>query len=174
MRRKGGGLLLIGALAMMTMTVVVAFCSEFLSDSIGQRSRQPVLHRNDHPPHRQMVRHITAVLVAAKNKMDLAIGWAWGQASRCTVYPFIVLVGWASNVDFTMSSTCSTCGRLCVCRPAPLCHGARATGSRVMLSPRTSSPIAYSLSVRRGHVPLGDGVFGVNELYYVLVGFLLF
>ena len=48
--------------------------------------------------------HITAVLVAAKNKMDLAIAVGVGSSIQIAifVYPFVVLVGWASNVDFTM------------------------------------------------------------------------
>ena len=102
---------LIGALAMMTMTtVVVAFCSEFLSDSIEEVSKKSGLSLSFIgmiilPIAGNACEHITAVLVAAKNKMDLAIAVGVGSSIQIAifVYPFIVLVGWASNVDFTMS-----------------------------------------------------------------------
>mmetsp|Transcript_14049 Transcript_14049/g.39734 ORF Transcript_14049/g.39734 Transcript_14049/m.39734 type:complete len:513 (-) Transcript_14049:105-1643(-) len=101
---------LLGALMMMTMTtVVVAFCSEYLSGSIEEVSKKSGLSLSFIgmiilPIAGNACEHITAVLVAAKNKMDLAIAVGVGSSIQIAifVYPFVVLVGWASNVDFTM------------------------------------------------------------------------
>lgn len=101
---------LLGALGLMTLTtIVVAVCSEYLSDSIEEVSKKSGLSLSFIgmiilPIAGNACEHITAVLVAAKNKMDLAIAVGVGYSIQIAifVYPFVVLVGWASNVDFTM------------------------------------------------------------------------
>lgn len=51
------------------------------------------------------VEHITAVTVAIKNKMDLSMGVAVGSSSQVSLFvvPFIVLYGWASDIDMTLN-----------------------------------------------------------------------
>ena len=101
----------LGALLLMTLTtIVVAFCSEYLSDSIEQVSKNSGLSLSFIgmiilPIAGNACEHITAVLVAAKNKMDLAIAVGVGSSIQIAifVYPFVVLVGWATGVDFTMA-----------------------------------------------------------------------
>jgi hypothetical protein len=48
--------------------------------------------------------HITAVFVAVKNKMDLAIAVALGSSIQIAVFliPVVVLTGWAMGRDFTL------------------------------------------------------------------------
>ena len=43
--------------------------------------------------------HITAVIVALKNKMDLSMGVAVGSSIQIAIFaiPFVVLVGWATG-----------------------------------------------------------------------------
>ena len=49
--------------------------------------------------------HITAVFVAAKNKMDLAIGVALGSSIQIAVFviPIIALIGWAIGKEFSLA-----------------------------------------------------------------------
>jgi len=101
---------MLGALMLMTMTtVVVAFCSEYLSGSIEEVSKKSGLSLSFIgmiilPIAGNACEHITAVLVAAKDKMDLAIAVGVGSSIQIAifVYPFVVLVGWAMGVDFTL------------------------------------------------------------------------
>mmetsp|Transcript_9836 Transcript_9836/g.25120 ORF Transcript_9836/g.25120 Transcript_9836/m.25120 type:complete len:496 (-) Transcript_9836:82-1569(-) len=99
-----------GALVLMTLTTgIVAFCSEFLSNSIEEVSKDSGLSLSFIgiiilPIAGNACEHITAVLVAAKDKMDLAIAVGVGSSIQIAifVFPFVVLVGWAIDVDFTM------------------------------------------------------------------------
>ena len=48
--------------------------------------------------------HVAAVLMAAKNKMDLSLGIAIGSSLQISLFaiPFVVLVGWATGHTFTL------------------------------------------------------------------------
>lgn len=48
--------------------------------------------------------HITAVAVAGKNKMDLAIGVALGSSIQIALFvtPIIVLLGWCLNTEMSL------------------------------------------------------------------------
>jgi Ca2+:H+ antiporter len=48
--------------------------------------------------------HVTAVTVASKNKMDLAIGVAIGSSIQIALFvtPVIVLLGWCLNTDMSL------------------------------------------------------------------------
>jgi Ca2+:H+ antiporter len=48
--------------------------------------------------------HVTAVTVAMKNKMDLAIGIAVGSSIQIALFitPLIVILGWVMNKDMTL------------------------------------------------------------------------
>lgn len=48
--------------------------------------------------------HLTAVIVAYKNKMDLAMGVAVGSSIQIAVFviPFVVLVGWGIGKEFLL------------------------------------------------------------------------
>mmetsp|Transcript_29970 Transcript_29970/g.76865 ORF Transcript_29970/g.76865 Transcript_29970/m.76865 type:complete len:495 (-) Transcript_29970:211-1695(-) len=99
----GFGLLLL-------ITVVVAFMSEFLTGSIEKVSEQvPWLNQGFLgmivlPIAGNACEHITAVLVAMRNKMDLSIGVAVGSSVQIALFviPFMVLAGWAMDKPFTL------------------------------------------------------------------------
>ena len=51
------------------------------------------------------VEHVTAITVAVKNKMDLAMGVAIGSCTQISLFvvPLTVLVGWALDRDMTLN-----------------------------------------------------------------------
>jgi Ca2+:H+ antiporter len=51
------------------------------------------------------VEHVTAVTVAVKNKMDLAMGVAVGSCTQISLFvvPLMVLVGWATGKNMTLN-----------------------------------------------------------------------
>jgi Ca2+:H+ antiporter len=60
--------------------------------------------------------HVTAVVVAYKNKMDLAIGVAVGSSLQIALFvtPFLVILGWIIHQPMNLSTQppFSTCGGL--------------------------------------------------------------
>ena len=48
--------------------------------------------------------HVAAVMMAAKNKMDLSLGIAVGSSLQISLFaiPFVVLVGWGIGKDFSL------------------------------------------------------------------------
>lgn len=96
-------------LGLAVITVVVAFCSEFLTASIQDLSKSSGLSRSFIgiillPIAGNACEHITAVMVAVKDKMDLAIAVAIGSSIQIAIFvvPFVVLVGWAIGHNFTL------------------------------------------------------------------------
>ncbi|KAL6778899.1 CAX1 [Auxenochlorella protothecoides x Auxenochlorella symbiontica] len=99
-----------GALAFLSaITVIVAVCSEFLTGAIEAVSEK----FNINPSFLGLIvlpiagnacEHITAVFVAFKNKMDLAIGVAVGSSIQIALFaiPFTVLAGWVMGTTFTL------------------------------------------------------------------------
>lgn len=96
-------------LALTTITIIVACCSEFLTGSIEDLSKSSGLSRSFIgiillPIAGNACEHITAVMVAVKDKMDLAIAVAIGSSIQIAIFvvPFVVLVGWAIGHNFTL------------------------------------------------------------------------
>ena len=87
-------------------TVFVAFCAEFMVDSIqavtchGHIS-QTFVGLILLPIVGNAAEHATAVTVAIKDKMDLAIGVAVGSSMQIALFilPFMVLLGWILGKD---------------------------------------------------------------------------
>lgn len=108
------------ALAMLVFaTVAVAACSEYLVDSIAPVTRQWGVNESFIgiiliPIVGNAAEHWTAVTVAMKNKMDLAIGVAIGSSTQIALFliPFITLVGWL--VDQPMSLNFSSFETICL------------------------------------------------------------
>jgi len=97
----------VGALTFITL--VVAVCSELLTGSIesvctSTGLSQAFLGIIVLPIAGNACEHITAVIVAVKNKMDLAIGVALGSSIQIAIFalPFTVLVGWATGHPFSL------------------------------------------------------------------------
>lgn len=99
-----------GAVAcLVSITLVVAVCSEYLTGAIEAVSEssginQAFLGLIVLPIAGNAAEHITAVFVAVKNKMDLAIAVALGSSIQIAVFliPVVVLAGWAMGRDFTL------------------------------------------------------------------------
>ncbi|TGO32002.1 hypothetical protein BHYA_0368g00010 [Botrytis hyacinthi] len=94
-------------------TGLVACCAEFMVDSINA-----VVEGNSGlseafigliilPIVGNAAEHVTAVTVASKNKMDLAIGVAVGSSIQIALFvtPFIVLLGWCMSREMTLYFT---------------------------------------------------------------------
>lgn len=92
------------------VTVAVAFASEWLTDAITDVSKQSgltfaFLGLIIIPIAGNAVEHLTAIYVAIKNKMDLAIAVALGSSIQISVFviPLIVLVGWATDHKLSLA-----------------------------------------------------------------------
>jgi Ca2+:H+ antiporter len=94
-------------------TGLVAVCAEFMVDSINA-----VVSSNSGlseafigliilPIVGNAAEHVTAVTVASKNKMDLAIGVAVGSSIQIALFvtPFVVLLGWCMGKEMSLYFT---------------------------------------------------------------------
>ncbi|KAL8965750.1 MAG: hypothetical protein Q9183_003703 [Haloplaca sp. 2 TL-2023] len=88
-------------IALVIVTVLVALCAEYLVDSIDSIVEKAHISRTFIglillPIVGNAAEHVTAVVVASKNKMDLAIGVAIGSSMQIAllVTPFLVILGW--------------------------------------------------------------------------------
>ncbi|OZJ03823.1 hypothetical protein BZG36_03828, partial [Bifiguratus adelaidae] len=91
------------------VTVLVALCAEFLVDAIQEVVQQWGLTQTFVglillPIVGNAAEHVTAVTVAIKNKMDLAIGVAVGSSMQIAllVTPLMVIIGWGMNVPMSL------------------------------------------------------------------------
>lgn len=82
-------------------TVLVSICADYLVDSIDSLVERAGLSRNFIgliliPIVGNAAEHVTAVVVAIKNKMDLAMGVAIGSSIQISLFvtPFLVILGW--------------------------------------------------------------------------------
>ncbi|KAF3768045.1 Calcium/proton exchanger, partial [Cryphonectria parasitica EP155] len=87
-------------------TVLIAFCAEFLVDSINYVTTsggisQEFLGLILLPIVGNAAEHATAVTVAIKDKMDLAIGVAVGSSMQVALFiiPLLVVIGWGMGMD---------------------------------------------------------------------------
>ena len=95
--------------ALVIVTVLVAVCAQYLVKSIN--SFVGAAHFNKSfvgfillPIVGNAAEHATAVIVARKNKMDLAIGVAFGSCLQIALFvtPSLVLLGWAMGRSLTL------------------------------------------------------------------------
>ncbi|KAF8978134.1 hypothetical protein BGZ46_006805, partial [Entomortierella lignicola] len=107
----------LGVILLVVITVFVAFCAEFLVGSIDGLARawnlSPVfIGLILLPIVGNAAEHVTAVSVAMKNKMDLAIGVAVGSSMQIALFvtPLMVIIGWIINQNMTLFfNTFETC-----------------------------------------------------------------
>lgn len=105
--RTSAILLLLGS------TALVALCAEFMVDAIdGVVSGNSGLSEAFVglillPIVGNAAEHVTAVTVAIKNKMDLAIGVAIGSSIQIALFvtPLVVILGWIMNKDMSLYFT---------------------------------------------------------------------
>lgn len=96
-------------LALLGVTILVAICAEYLVSSIEGIAETWGISKSFIglillPIVGNAAEHLTAVTVAYKNKMDLAIGVAIGSSQQIAlmVTPLLVILGWIINQDMTL------------------------------------------------------------------------
>jgi Ca2+:H+ antiporter len=95
--------------ALVIITIMVAICAEYLVGSIEGIVEKTGMSKTFIglvliPIVGNAAEHVTAVVVAYKNKMDLAIGVAIGSSLQIALFvtPFLVILGWIMGVDMTL------------------------------------------------------------------------
>ena len=96
-------------LMLVLVTVLVAICADYLVDSIDAIVEKAHLSRTFIgliliPIVGNAAEHVTAVVVAWKDKMDLAIGVAIGSSLQIALFvtPFLVILGWIMDRAMTL------------------------------------------------------------------------
>lgn len=96
-------------IALVAVTICVAVCAEYLVDSIDSIVATAHISKTFVglillPIVGNAAEHVTAVVVALKNKMDLAIGVAIGSSMQIAllVTPFLVILGWIIGQPMTL------------------------------------------------------------------------
>ncbi|KAG9793421.1 Vacuolar calcium ion transporter [Exophiala dermatitidis] len=91
------------------ITLLVAWCAEYLVDSIDAIVEEAHISKTFIgliliPIVGNAAEHVTAVIVAWKNKMDLAIGVAIGSSLQIAIFvtPFLVILGWIMDRPMTL------------------------------------------------------------------------
>ncbi|OAA48555.1 Sodium/calcium exchanger membrane region [Metarhizium rileyi] len=97
---------------LLVSTGLVAVCAEFLVDSIKEVTETSSLGEIFIgliilPIVGNAAEHVTAVTVAMKNKMDLAIGVAVGSSIQIALFvtPLVVILGWIMDKNMTLYFT---------------------------------------------------------------------
>ena len=95
---------------LVVVTVIIALLSEYLVGSIDGFCTDSGISRTFVgliilPVVGNAVEHVTAVTVAAKDKMDLAMGVAVGSCTQISLFvmPLTVIVGWCAGIDMTLN-----------------------------------------------------------------------
>lgn len=95
--------------ALVVVTILVAVCADYLVGSIDSIVEKTGMSKTFIglvliPIVGNAAEHVTAVVVAYKDKMDLAIGVAIGSSLQIALFvtPFLVILGWIMNVDMTL------------------------------------------------------------------------
>jgi Ca2+:H+ antiporter len=100
---------LAATLVLVAVTITVAICAEYLVDSIDALVETAHISKTFVglvllPIVGNAAEHVTAVVVALKDKMDLAMGVAIGSSMQIAllVTPFLVILGWIINQPMTL------------------------------------------------------------------------
>ncbi|KAK9463044.1 Sodium/calcium exchanger protein-domain-containing protein [Lipomyces oligophaga] len=96
-------------LTLTAVTVLVSVCADYLVDSIDSLVVTTGLSKTFIglillPIVGNAAEHVTAVMVAMKNKMELAIGVALGSSMQIALFltPFLVVLGWIMNQPMSL------------------------------------------------------------------------
>ncbi|CCF60729.1 hypothetical protein KAFR_0L01210 [Kazachstania africana CBS 2517] len=95
---------------LLAATILVSICADYLVGAIDSVVASSGLSKTFIgliviPIVGNAAEHVTSVMVAMKNKMDLAIGVAIGSSLQIALFvtPFMVLVGWLIDVPMTLN-----------------------------------------------------------------------
>lgn len=96
-------------IALVIITILVSVCAEYLVGSIEGIVEKTGMSKTFIglvliPIVGNAAEHVTAVVVAYKNKMDLAIGVAIGSSLQIALFvtPFLVILGWIMGAEMTL------------------------------------------------------------------------
>ncbi|KAF2468623.1 vacuolar calcium ion transporter-like protein /H(+) exchanger [Lindgomyces ingoldianus] len=96
-------------IALVLVTILVAVCAEYLVDSIDSIVQTAHISKTFIglvllPIVGNAAEHVTAVIVAYKGKMDLAINVAIGSSMQIALFvtPFLVILGWIMDKPMTL------------------------------------------------------------------------
>ncbi|KAL2368753.1 hypothetical protein RJ035_007254 [Blastomyces gilchristii] len=96
-------------IVLLIVTIAVSICAEFLVGSIDSIVEATHISKTFIgliliPIVGNAAEHVTAIVVAYKNKMDLAIGVAIGSSLQIALFvtPFLVILGWIMGRDMTL------------------------------------------------------------------------
>lgn len=94
---------------LVVITLLVAVCADYLVGSIDAIVEEAHISKTFIgliliPIVGNAAEHVTAVIVAWKNKMDLAIGVAVGSSLQIAIFvtPFLVVLGWIMHRDMSL------------------------------------------------------------------------
>ncbi|KAI1387489.1 Sodium/calcium exchanger protein-domain-containing protein [Hypoxylon trugodes] len=97
------------AAVLIVVTVLIALCADYLVDSIDALVERAHISRSFIgliliPIVGNAAEHVTAVVVAVKNKMDLALGVAIGSSIQIALFvtPFLVILGWIMDREMDL------------------------------------------------------------------------
>jgi Ca2+:H+ antiporter len=97
------------SITLILVTILVAFCADFLVGSIDSIVEKTGMSKTFIgiiliPIVGNAAEHVTAVVVAYKDKMDLAIGVAIGSSLQIALFvtPFLVILGWIIDKPMTL------------------------------------------------------------------------
>jgi Ca2+:H+ antiporter len=95
--------------ALVVVTVLVSICADYLVGSIDSMVEKTGMSKTFIglvliPIVGNAAEHVTAVVVAYKDKMDLAIGVAIGSSLQIALFvtPFLVILGWIMGIEMTL------------------------------------------------------------------------
>ncbi|KAJ5085952.1 hypothetical protein N7532_010723 [Penicillium argentinense] len=95
--------------ALIVVTILVSMCADYLVGSIDDIVQKTGMSKTFIglvliPIVGNAAEHVTAVVVAYKDKMDLAIGVAIGSSLQIALFvtPFLVILGWIMGVEMTL------------------------------------------------------------------------
>lgn len=105
------------AAVLIGVTLVISLCADYLVDSIDAIVATGAISKNFIgliliPIVGNAAEHVTACVVAVRNKMDLAMGVAVGSSVQIAllVTPFLVLLGWGMGKQMDLQfETCEFC-----------------------------------------------------------------
>ncbi|SPO04939.1 related to calcium/proton exchanger [Cephalotrichum gorgonifer] len=97
------------ALVLIVTTIIIAICADYLVGTIDNVVDTAGISKTFVgliliPIVGNAAEHVTAVVVAVKNKMDLAMGVAIGSSIQIALFltPFLVIVGWAMGKPMSL------------------------------------------------------------------------
>lgn len=97
------------AFVLILVTVAVSICADYLVDSIDSIVESAHISKTFVglillPIVGNAAEHVTAIVVAVKDKMDLAMGVAIGSSMQIALFvtPFLVILGWIMDKPMTL------------------------------------------------------------------------